>query len=57
MSYAIYVFVPLLHLHLMHYIILLLIHTCSYTLDHAKPELEESTEQAQAEDLTNLGLD
>jgi hypothetical protein len=46
-----------LHLHLMHCIILLLAHMCSYTLDHAEPELEELTKQAQAEDLTNLVLD
>jgi hypothetical protein len=41
-------------LHLTHCIILLVAHLCSYTLDHTEPELEVQTEQAQAEDLTNL---
>jgi hypothetical protein len=41
-------------LHLMHCIILLVAHLCSYTLDHAEPELEVQAEQDQAEDLTNL---
>jgi hypothetical protein len=36
---------------------LLLDHVYSYTLDHTEPELEEPTEQARAEDLTNLALD
>jgi ssRNA-specific RNase YbeY (16S rRNA maturation enzyme) len=57
MSYAIYVFASLLHFHLMHCIISLLAHICLYTLDHTEPKLEESMEQAQAEDLTNLALD
>jgi hypothetical protein len=43
-------------LHLTHYIILLVAHLCSYTLDHAEPELEVEVEQAQTEDLTNLAL-
>jgi hypothetical protein len=30
---------------------------CSYTLDHVEPELEEPTEQAQVEAITNLALD
>jgi hypothetical protein len=57
MSYAILVFESLLHFHLMHCIILLFAHTCSYTLDHSEPELEEPTEQAKAEDTTYLALD
>jgi hypothetical protein len=43
--------------YLMHCTIFLSAHVCSYMLDHAEPELKESTEQAQAEDLTNLALD
>jgi hypothetical protein len=35
---------------------LLLAHMCSYTLDHAGPELEEPTEQAQADEATNTEL-
>jgi hypothetical protein len=42
---------------LMHCIILLLAHICSYILDHAESELEEPTEQAQVEEFTNLALD
>jgi hypothetical protein len=41
----------------MNYITLLLAHSCAFVIDHAKPKFEESTEQAQAEDLTNLALD
>jgi hypothetical protein len=41
----------------MHCILLLVAHICSYTLDHAEPELEELTEQAQAKEFTNLDLD
>jgi hypothetical protein len=37
----------------MHRIMLLLAHMCSYTLDHAEPELEE---QAPAEEVTNSEL-
>jgi hypothetical protein len=40
----------------MHRIMLLLARMCLYTLDHAKPELEEPTEQAQAEEATNTEL-
>jgi hypothetical protein len=54
MPYVISVDASLLHLYLMHCIILLLAHVCSYTLDHAEPELEELTEQAQVEEFTNL---
>jgi hypothetical protein len=36
---------------------LLSAHIWSYMLDHAEQVLEEPTEQAQAEDLTNLALD
>jgi hypothetical protein len=44
--------------YLMHCTIFLLAHICSYTLDHAKPELEKLTEQAQVEDpANNLALD
>jgi hypothetical protein len=32
-------------------------HVYSYMLDHANLELDKPTEQAQAEDLTNLALD
>jgi hypothetical protein len=42
---------------LMHCIILLSAHVCSYMLDHTEPELEEMMEQAQVEDLVNLALD
>jgi hypothetical protein len=38
----------------MHYITLLFVHRCAFTIDHAEPKSEEPTEQAQAEDLTNL---
>jgi hypothetical protein len=38
----------------MHYITLLLAQSCAFVIDHAEPEFEELTEQAQAEDLTNL---
>jgi hypothetical protein len=41
----------------MHYITLLLAQSCAFTMDHAELEFEEQTEQAQAEDLTNLDLD
>jgi hypothetical protein len=54
---AISVFASLLYLHIMHCILLLVAHICSYTLDHAEPELEELTEQAQAKEFTNLDLD
>jgi hypothetical protein len=37
--------------------ILLLAYICSYILDHMESKLEEPTEQAQAEDFTNLLLD
>jgi hypothetical protein len=40
----------------MHCIMLYLAHICSYTLDHAEPELEEPMEQAQAEEVTNIEL-
>jgi hypothetical protein len=40
--------------HLMHYITLLLAHSCAFAIDHAELEFEEPTEQAQADDLTNL---
>jgi hypothetical protein len=43
--------------YLSHCIIWLLTHVCSYELDHVVPELEESTEQAQVEEFTNLELD
>jgi hypothetical protein len=35
---------------------LLLAHMCLYMLDHAEAELEEPTEQAQVEAITNLAL-
>jgi hypothetical protein len=35
--------------HLMHYITMLLAHSCAFAIDH--------TEQAQAKDLTSLALD
>jgi hypothetical protein len=57
MSYAITVGRHFAPAPLMHCSILLLSHICSYTLDHVKPKLEEPTEQAQAEDLTNLAFD
>jgi hypothetical protein len=41
----------------MHCTILLSAHVCSYPLDHAELELEELTEQAQAEDVASLALD
>jgi hypothetical protein len=56
-TFAITFFASLFHLHLMHCIISLLVHICLHTLDHTEPELEEPTEQAQAENLTNLALD
>jgi hypothetical protein len=37
--------------------ILLSAYVCSYKLDHAEPEHEEPTEQAQSEDPANLALD
>jgi hypothetical protein len=43
--------------YLLHCIIFLLAHICSYALDHVEPEFEEPTEQAQAEDLANSSLD
>jgi hypothetical protein len=43
--------------YLIHCTILLSAHVFSYMLDHAEPELEEPTQQAQAEDPTNLALD
>jgi hypothetical protein len=52
-----FLFLHLLHLHLMHCTISLLAHVYFYTLDHAKPELEELMEQAQAEEFTNIALD
>jgi hypothetical protein len=57
MSYAISIFASLLHFPPMHHIMLLLAHMCSYTLDHIEPKLEELTEQAQVEAITNLALD
>jgi hypothetical protein len=47
----------LCHAYLLHYIILVLAHICSYTLDHTEPELKEPMEQAQAKDPANLTLD
>jgi hypothetical protein len=47
----------LLHLPLMHLTMSILAHVYSYTLDHVEPELEESMEQARAEDPSNLALD
>jgi hypothetical protein len=41
---------------LIHYIALFSAHICSCTLDRVEPELEEPTEQAQAENLSNLVL-
>jgi hypothetical protein len=41
----------------MHYITLLLAHSYAIVIYHAKLEFGEPTEQAQAEDLTNLALD
>jgi hypothetical protein len=38
----------------MHYITFFLVHSCAFAIDQADPEFEEPTEQAQAEDLTNL---
>jgi hypothetical protein len=49
MSYATCVFASLLHFSLMHHIMLLLAHMCSYTLDHAELKLVEPMEQAQVE--------
>jgi hypothetical protein len=43
--------------HLVHCIMLHLAYMCSYTLYHVEPKLEESMEQAQVEDFTNLDLD
>jgi hypothetical protein len=43
--------------HLMHYITLLLAHSCAFVIDHAESEFDEPMEQAQVEDLTNLALD
>jgi hypothetical protein len=40
----------------MHCTMRILAHVYSYMLDHAEPELEEPTEQAQAEDSANLAL-
>jgi hypothetical protein len=42
---------------LLHCIIWILGHVCSYALDHAEPEFEEPTEQAKVEEFTNLFLD
>jgi hypothetical protein len=41
----------------MHCTMLLSTYIRSYMLDHEEPKLEEPTEQAQAEDLTNPALD
>jgi hypothetical protein len=57
MPYAITVLNHFALAYLLHWTKLLSAHVYSYTLDHAEPELEELTEQAQAEDLTNLALD
>jgi hypothetical protein len=60
MPYFIVVFASLMHLHLMHYTIMLLAHIwLIYPLGHVyvEPELEVQAEQAQAEDFTNLDLD
>jgi hypothetical protein len=43
--------------YLLHCIIWLLAHVCSYVLDHAVPKFEEPMEQAQVEEFTNLVLD
>jgi hypothetical protein len=43
--------------HVRNYITLLLAHSCAFALDHTRPEFEEPTQQAQAEDLTYLALD
>jgi hypothetical protein len=42
---------------LMHLTMSILAHVYSYTLDHVELELEESMEQARAEDPSNLALD
>jgi hypothetical protein len=34
----------------MHCIILISVHICAYVIDHTEPELEELSEQAQAEE-------
>jgi hypothetical protein len=54
MSYAISVFVSLLHFPLMHYTILFLTHIYSHTLDHVEPGPKVQAEQVQVENLTNL---
>jgi hypothetical protein len=41
----------------MHCTILFSAHVCANTLDHVEPKVEEPTEQAQVEDLTNIALD
>jgi hypothetical protein len=43
--------------YLLHCIIWLLAHVCSYALDHAELKFEEPMEQAQVEEFTNLELD
>jgi hypothetical protein len=47
----------MVHLHLMHGTILLSAHSCAFVIDHTEPELEEPTEQAQVDAITNLALD
>jgi hypothetical protein len=40
--------------YILHCIVSLLAHICSYTLDHTESELEEPMEQAQVKEFTNL---
>jgi hypothetical protein len=57
MSYVVTVLHHIAFAILLRCIILFLAHVCSCTIDHVEPELEELTEQAQAEDPANLALD
>jgi hypothetical protein len=52
-----YCFLHVALAYLSHCIIWLLTHVCSYVLDHVMPKFEESMEQAQVEEFTNLELD
>jgi hypothetical protein len=56
-TYAIIVLHLFALAYLLHCTMLLSAHIWSYMLDHTEQVLEEPTEQAQAEDLTNLALD